>query len=303
MQIISGITEIHIDSPTAVAIGKFDGVHLGHKELIRCITEKAHSSGVLKSAVFTFIPSPESLFSGIAVPELTTVSEKRRIFDRLGVDILIEFPMNFKTAATSPDAFLREYLSDKLNARFIVAGKDVSFGKGGKGDAKLLKALSEECGYECIVVDKLKYEGVEISSTRIREAVVTGNMKKAAALIGEPYRICGTVSRGRHLGSSIGIPTANVYIPPDKLTGPNGVYHSRVYTEYGVFKAISNIGVKPTVGVNELMCCESYIYDFDGDIYGKYIEVQLLEFVRPERKFDSIEALRQQLMKDIDSYK
>lgn len=299
MQIISGITEIQINSPTAVAIGKFDGVHLGHKQLLREITEKAHSSGVMKSVVFTFNPSPESLFSGIAFPELTTISEKRKIFDRMGIDILIEFPMNFKTASIPADVFLREYLCDRLNARYIVAGRDLSFGESGSGNADLLCALAGEYGYECHIIDKLKYKGADISSTRIREAIVTGDIVKASEMIGEPYRITGVVSHGRHVGSSLGMPTANVIIPPDKLTGPRGVYYSRVHTLNGIYRSISNLGVKPTVAEDELLCCESYIYDFNDDIYGQYIEVELLDFVRPERKFDSIEELKEQMNRDI----
>ncbi|MBO4900890.1 MAG: riboflavin biosynthesis protein RibF [Lachnospiraceae bacterium] len=299
MQIISGITDFQLHTKTAAAIGKFDGVHLGHRKLIEMITGRTLNDPDIKSVVFTFNPSPESLFAGHALPELTTVSEKREIFRRLGIDILIEFPMNTETAAISAEDFIREYLVEKMNAAYIVAGSDLTFGDKGRGNADMLRAYSGEFGYECNITDKIIYDGQPISSTRIRDAVEAGDMELVTALLGSPYRITGVVSHGRKLGHTIGMPTANVIIAPDKLTGPYGVYYSRVYLAEGDFPAISNVGVKPTVMEDELLCCESFIYDFDKDIYGSPIEVELLKFVRPEMKFASVEELKAQMEADI----
>ena len=299
MQIISGITDFQLYTKTAVAIGKFDGVHLGHRKLIDMIIDRASADPDVKSVVFTFNPSPESLFAGHALPELTTVSEKREVFRRLGVDILIEFPMNTETAAIKAGDFISEYMVRKMKAVYIVAGSDLTFGDKGLGNADTLRAGCDKFGYECNITDKINYDGEPISSTRIRDAVEAGNMELATALLGSPYRITGVVSHGRKLGHTIGMPTANVIIAPDKLTGPNGVYYSRVYLADGDYPAISNVGVKPTVIEDELLCCESFIYDFDKDIYGSPIEVELLKFVRPEMKFDSVEELKAQMEADI----
>lgn len=300
MKIISGITEFQLDSPSAVAIGKFDGVHLGHRLLLDRIIAASDRNPDVKSVVFTFNPSPESLFAGQALKELTTISEKRLIFDRMGVDVLIEFPMNHQTAAIRAHDFTQRYLVERMCASLIVAGSDVSFGYMGEGNADTLIRLGRDYGYECEIIDKVTYKGVPISSTRIRNAIEAGEMEQVTAMLGFPYRISGFVTHGRHLGHEIGMPTANVILAPDKMTGPNGVYYSRVYTADGVFHGITNVGVKPTVMNDELLCCESFLYDFDRDIYGEYIEVELLKFVRPERRFDSLDELKEQMQKDIE---
>ena len=343
MQIISGITDFQLNNPSAVAIGKFDGVHLGHRMLIEDIVRYSGAHDGVKSVVFTFNPSPESFFAGQSFPELTTVSEKRHIFERMGVDVLIEFPMNQDTVHTSPTEFISIYLVTRMKAAYIAAGADISFGDKGLGNADTIREGGIKFGYECNILDKVTYNGEDISSTRIREAVESGDMIPVTAMLGSPYRITGTVSHGRHLGHRLGMPTANLIIPPDKITGPKGVYYSKVYIGTGVYESISNVGVKPTISESttqrvsddemktndhmpddtesschsishepsnhewslnvceELLCCESYIYDFDSDIYGDYIEVELLEFVRPEMKFDSIDELKAQMERDIES--
>ena len=299
MRIISGISEFQLHKPSAIAIGKFDGVHLGHRSLIEKI-KKAADKSFLKSVVFTFNPSPESFFCGQALPELTTIGEKRRIFELMGIDVLIEFPLNRETASTEPELFVQKYIREQMRAAYIVAGRDISFGKNGLGGEKLLRTMADECGYECELVDKIKYEGQDISSTRIKAALKDADMELVSALLGRPYTISGIVAHGRRLGRQLGMPTANVIIPPDKLSGPNGVYLSRVKTEKGEYNAVTNVGVKPTVAEDELLCAESYMYDFDGDIYGKYIEVELLKFCRPEMRFASVEELKAQMQKDIE---
>lgn len=300
MKIISETTDFQLDKASSVAIGKFDGVHLGHRLLIDDIVSYAKTHENCNSVIFTFNPSPESLFLGRSLPELTTVSEKRSIFERMGVDVVIEFPMNKDTADTPADEFIGRYLSKQMRSAYITAGSDLSFGSHGSGNSALLLEHQKEFGYTCRIMDKVTYKGEEISSTRIREAVECGRMELAAAMLGSPYRITGTVSHGRKLGHTIGMPTANVIIAPDKVTGPRGVYYSRVITTDGEYPSISNVGVKPTVMNDELPCCESYLYGFDGDIYGEHIEVELLEFLRPEYKFGSITELKNQMEKDIE---
>jgi riboflavin kinase/FMN adenylyltransferase len=208
MQIISGTTEFKSEDRTAVAIGKFDGIHLGHRELLKQIL-RAKEDG-LKTTIFTFDPSPAVFFSGKEQAELTTKNEKRRIFERLGVDLLVEFPMNAQTAAIPAERFVKEILCERLQTRFLAAGTDLSFGDQGKGNWHLLKALSGKYGYQIQVLDKMLYEGREISSTFVREELKKGNMELVTRLLGEPYSITGHVAHGKQLGRTIGMPTMNL---------------------------------------------------------------------------------------------
>jgi len=297
MEIITGTTKFHIDGKSAVAIGKFDGVHLGHKKLLKYILEQKKDG--LKSVVFTFDPSPEEFFTGHAVRQLFTRDEKRREFKKLGIDILIEFPLTEKTAATEPEDFVRRILVGQINADYIAAGTDVTFGAGGRGDQYLLKSLSGELFYELVLIDKVRMDGAEVSSTRVRNEVADGNMAMAERLLGSYYSVSGIVEHGRHIGHTIGVPTVNILPPEDKLLPPFGVYSSKVHLGGRVYDGMTNIGRKPTISEKEKVGVETYIYDFDGDAYGEFIEVELLRFVRPEMKFDNLDMLKAQIDSDL----
>lgn len=298
MQIIEQTTTFQLNQRSAVAIGKFDGVHLGHQELIHKIIGQKER-GYL-ATVFTFDTSAAAFFGGEA-KELTTRKEKRKLFEQMGVDVLIEFPLNAVTAATEPEEFVHHYLAEQMMAAYICAGPDLSFGKKGAGNHALLAHFAKEYDYCVELIDKVMVEGVEVSSTRVREAVRQGKMKAAARMLGEPYSISGRVEHGKKLGRRIGMPTANLIPEGDKLLPPNGVYYSRVVTDGRCYKGISNVGCKPTVSDSAAMGVETYLYDFAGDLYGADILVQLLEFRRPEMKFDGVEALKAQLAQDIDA--
>ncbi len=297
MEIITGTTKFHIDGKSAVAIGKFDGVHLGHKKLLKYILEQKKDG--LKSVVFTFDPSPEEFFTGHTVRQLFTKDEKRREFKKLGIDILIEFPLTEKTAATEPEDFVRRILVGQINADYIAAGTDVTFGAGGRGDQYLLKSLSGELFYELVLIDKVRMDGAEVSSTRVRNEVADGNMVMAERLLGSYYSVSGIVEHGRHIGHTIGVPTVNILPPEDKLLPPFGVYSSKVHLGGRVYDGMTNIGRKPTISEKEKVGVETYIYDFDGDAYGEFIEVELLRFVRPEMKFDNLDMLKAQIDSDL----
>ena len=299
MEIITGTTKFHIDEKSAVAIGKFDGIHVGHKKLLKYILEQKKDG--LKSVVFTFDPSPEEFFTGHKVRQLYTRQEKRREFKKLGIDVLIEFPLTETTAATDPEDFVRRILVGQLSADYIAAGTDVTFGAGGRGDQYLLKSLAGELLYELELIDKVRLDGAEVSSTRIRNEVADGNMAMAERLLGRYYSVCGIVEHGRHIGHTIGIPTVNIIPPEDKLLPPYGVYSSRVHLGGKVYDGMTNIGRKPTISEQEKVGVETYIYDFDGDAYGEFIEVELLRFVRPEMKFDSLDMLKAQIQSDLEN--
>ena len=296
MQIIERTTEFQLSGKSAVAVGKFDGVHIGHRKLIHKITEQKADG--LAATVFTFDTSAAAFFGG-EEKELTTAEEKRRIFKEMGVDVLIEFPLNRETAATGPEEFVRRYLAAQMKAAYICAGPDLSFGRSGAGNYVLLEKYADRYGYWTELIDKVTMDGEEVSSTRVRAAVREGRMEDAARMLGTPYSVSGVVEHGRRLGRTIGMPTANLIPDKDKLLPPYGVYYSRVAVDGMLYRGISNVGCKPTVNTENTANVETYLYDFNGDLYGRDILVSLLAFRRPEMRFDSVEHLKEQMEADI----
>lgn len=297
MQIITSLDNIKLKIPSAVAIGKFDGIHLGHRQLLGKIIAKKQEG--MKAVVFTFNPSPAVLFSGVKEKELTSVEEKRRIFENLGIDILVEFPLTYETAATPKELFVSEILVEKLNAKYIAAGTDLSFGKKGEGNSEFLVQKGKELDFCVDIIDKITYKGEIISSTLVRKAISEGDVKKAHFMLGSPYFVQGIVVKGNQLGRTIGFPTVNVAAQEDKLLPPNGVYKTEVTLGERVYEAITNVGCKPTVTDSKQIFIESYLYQFSENIYGEEIKVHFLEFMRKEQKFNTIEELKIQLQKDM----
>lgn len=296
MQIIEKTTEFRLPGRSAVAIGKFDGIHIGHQKLIHKIIEQRNRG--LLATVFTFDTSVAAFFGG-EEKELTTGDEKRRIFESMGVDILIEFPLNRETAATEPAEFVRTYLGAQMHAAYICAGTDLSFGRNGGGNFALLEKYAPRYGYRAELIDKVKIGGEVVSSTGVRAAVRRGDMEHVSRMLGMPYSVSGRVEHGKKLGRTIGMPTANLIPERDKLLPPNGVYYSQALIDGRTYKGISNVGCKPTVGDGHIVGVETYLYDFEGDLYDRDITVSLLAFRRPEMKFDSVERLKQQMEADI----
>ena len=297
MQIITSLDEIKLSEPSAVAIGKFDGIHLGHRQLLGEIISKKQAG--MKAVVFTFNPSPSILFSKIKEKELTSAKEKRQLFENLGVDILVEFPLTYETAATSKETFVESILVNSLNVKFIAAGTDLSFGKNGEGNSAFLMEESKKYDFEVKIIDKISYKGEVISSTSVRKAIIDGDVKKAHFMLGSPYFVQGIVQKGNQIGRTIGFPTVNIVAEEEKLLPPNGVYKTEVIVDDRIFEAITNVGCKPTVADSEQIFIESYLYNFTENVYGKKIEVHFLEFMRKEEKFESIEELKKQLQKDM----
>lgn len=301
MEIIVNTSDFYLEKETAVAMGKFDGVHIGHQRLLSEILEQKKNG--LLACVFTFEPAPAVLFGKSDGGELTTREEKRLIFERMGVDILIEFPLTWESAAMEPETFVRQVLKGQMNAQFIAAGTDLSFGAGGRGNAALLNALSEELAFKVKVIEKVCIEEREVSSTYIRTLLEQGAMRQVERFLGMPYMIVGNVMHGNQIGRTLGFPTVNQIPKESKLLPPFGVYYSRVLWRGREYRAISNVGCKPTVTDEHVCGVESYLYDFDEEIYGENIEVYLCEFKRAERQFSSLEELKRQLMEDIEAGK
>lgn len=297
MEIIEDSLDFQLNSDTAVAMGKFDGLHIGHRELMKYVLEQKERG--LVPCVFTFSPSPSVLFGLSDGRELMTKGEKRAAFARMGVEILIEFPLTRESAAMAPEDFIESILVKQMRTHYVAAGKDVSFGRQGAGDAALLCRLGERYGYEVQTIDKLRLHGREVSSTYVRSQLKDGNMEQVTQLMGNFYTISGRVCHGAGLGHTLGMATANLKISEDKLLPPFGVYFSRVLFDDCWYASISNIGCKPTVTDAGQPGLETYLYDFDKMIYGAGIEVQLLAFHRPEQHFSSVAALKRQLRKDM----
>lgn len=299
MQLITGTQEFRLCRECAVAIGKFDGLHRGHKRLLQeIIKQKEHG---LIAAVFTFDPSPAVFFGsrGCEEKELSTREEKRRLLAAMGIDLLIEFPLCEKTAGMEPEDFIRDILVERMHAKVIAAGTDVSFGNRGRGDRRLLESLRQQYDYQVVIIDKIEENGREISSTYIREAVKRGDMELAQRLLGAPYSVAGCVVHGRALGRTIGMPTVNMIPEKEKQLPPNGVYYSAVQWKQKLLWGITNIGRKPTVDDDGRIGVETFLYDFEENIYGEELEVGLLHYKRPEKRFSGVEQLKEQMQKDI----
>ncbi|MBR2729576.1 MAG: riboflavin biosynthesis protein RibF [Eubacteriales bacterium] len=299
MQIIRDTTDFVSPGETAVSIGKFDGVHLGHRRLLEELLDQKEKG--LLATVFTFDPYPEIFFGYGAKQILTTRQEKEQIFERMGIDILVEFPFNAQSAATPSREFVTKFLCGHLRARFIAAGPDLSFGDHGSGNFDLLAGLGPEYGYTTKMIEKVVMDDNVISSTLIRRLISTGEVTTAARYLGEPYMVCGSIVHGRALGRRIGIPTLNQVPPPDKLLPPFGVYYSDVLLGGKKYCGMTNIGVKPTVSEEKRVTVETFLYDFEGDVYGETATVQLLTHRRPEMKFSSIEELKATMEHDIQA--
>lgn len=297
MEYIKGTTEFHIDSPCVLSLGKFDGIHKGHELLLEHMKHRKRDG--LAAVLFTFdIPPRPDRLGGIQ-KVLTTNAERELICRRQGIDYLVECPFTPEIMGMEPEAFI-EMLTRSMHIKCIVAGTDFRFGHNRRGDHHLLQQYSGHYGYELVVVDKVQYEGSDISSSRIRGEVEAGNMERVSKLLGYDYFVEGTVEHGRHLGSSeLNIPTVNVIPAENKLLPPFGVYVCNVCFGGHTYAGIANVGCKPTIEGENPAAVEAHIFDFKEDIYGRKLQISLLSRVRPEYKFDSLAALKHQMEQDI----
>ena len=298
MQYISQTKEFHIAEPTVVSIGKFDGLHCGHKKLVAEMM-KYRTDG-RKAAMFTFSQPPGTLVRGRAQNVIMTNEEREHILAEAGLDYLVEYPFDEEVRSMDPERFIAEILVEKMNAKIIVTGPDCRFGYKAAGNSEMMEKLSSKYGYRYIVVEKEKDADCHIiSSTYIRDLLAEGMIAKANSLLGYRYFISGVVEHGKAIGHKRLYPTANLVPPPEKHLPRYGVYVSRVTVEGKVYGGLSNVGRKPTIEGKNPPGVETYLYDFDGNLYGKELKVELLDVVRPEIKFSSIEELKAQLDYDV----
>jgi riboflavin kinase/FMN adenylyltransferase len=296
MEYIAGKTEFSFKN-TAVTLGKFDGLHLGHQQLIDLVI--SYKKQGLSAVLFSFLMHPGNLFSDIEFELIYTEEEKLAKLSHSGIDILISYPFTEATKNMEPEDFIREVLIEKLDAKVIVVGSDYRFGSQRRGDVTLLKKLEMVYGYQVIVCEKQKWKNKVISSTAIRNALKDGRIEDANEMLGKPYMIRGEVIHGRRIGRTIGMPTTNLAPPNTKLLPPCGVYASKTLINGVYYNGVTNIGYKPTVGEEEYIGVETFIFDYENDLYGKMLEVELFSFIRPELKFSSLEELTMKMREDI----
>ncbi len=284
---------------TAVTLGKFDGVHLGHRKLVEIVKEKAAQYNLI-SAVFTFDGLPESIVPKDKQKFLTLSEERGRIFEELGIDVLVEYPFTESFMHMEPEVFIDEILVHRMKVKVVVIGDDYRFGNKRRGDAEMLVNMAPVYGYEVIVIPKERFEGRQISSTFVREELLMGHMETVNMLLNRPFFIMGKVAHGNQLGRTLEIPTVNLIPDMHKILPPYGVYSVAVAVEGKVYDGVANLGVKPTVSDAGIVNLESFIFDFNEDLYGKEIEVRLKHFQRPEMKFATVEDLAKQMNSDIE---
>jgi riboflavin kinase / FMN adenylyltransferase len=305
MRIVRGLASAPPDAgPSAVALGTFDGVHLGHRAILGTALARAREVGI-EAVACTFDPHPMEVLQPDRAPTaITPLDERLRLIGETGVDAVVVLAFTRELAAVEPEAFVKDVLLDRLRAREVVVGYNHSFGRGARGDARLLEALAGRLGFRAHVVPPMTVDGAAVSSTGIRVALQRGDVAAAARSLGRPYAIEGTVTSGAGRGRTLGFPTAN--IAPDRaLLVARGVYRGLV-TPKGEARtpdgkahiAVVNVGVRPTFGETKL-AVEAHLLDFAGDLYGRQVRLDFVERLRDEMRFASVEDLKTQVARDI----
>ncbi|MCC0178019.1 bifunctional riboflavin kinase/FAD synthetase [Waterburya agarophytonicola K14] len=297
-----------IKTPTAIALGNFDGIHQGHQIVLQPIIQsfQVQPQNDLQPSVVSFTPHPREFFSGGKLQLLTPIPEKAEELSILGIKQLILLAFDRKMASLSPQEFIEEIIVKQLQAKIISVGADFRFGYQRKGMAEDLKNIAGNFGITVHLNSLHKYEdrdrqAVRVSSSLIRQALSKGEIKQANKMLGRPYSLMGKVVTGQQLGRTIGFPTANLALPPEKFLPRYGVYAVDVFLnqnlEQNIIKGVMNVGCRPTVA-GETPTIEVHLLNWSGDLYGRDLKVNLLQFLRPEQKFDSVEALKQQITQD-----
>ena len=280
---------------TAVALGFFDGVHRGHRRVIEKAVELAN--GNLTPAVFTFTMNESGPAKKQGAGEITTLEQKIRILKSMGIQ-QIYAPEFSDFCNLSGEEFVSRILKEKMNAAAVGCGRDFRFGKGASCDAAALSRFCEKAGLSCTILEEVMDEGEAVSSTRVRRAIAAGEMEKARQLLGRRYFLDFPVEHGKALGRKLQFPTINQPIPQQMVLPRFGVYATMAQVDGNFYAGVTNIGVRPTVEKGMAPRAETYLIGFSGDLYGKQVPVEFLSFLRPEQKFHSVEALRDQIASD-----
>ena len=282
-----------------LTLGMFDGIHIGHQAIIRQLNEIAKKENG-ESVLLTFEPHPRVVLGKGAddLQLLTTLDEKKELLEKSGLNNLILHPFTKEFAALSAEDFVKELLVHQIGIHTIIIGYDHHFGKNRQGNFEQLNELSKKFGFNCIKIEEIKSENLNISSTQIRKAILNGNIKKANLGLGRNYSHTGKLIHGDKLGRRLGFPTANLETQTYKLIPGNGVYIVKVFLENEIFKGLLSIGTRPTVTNSNEKRVEVYLMDFDREIYGETLKIEVLHKIRDDMKFQSVEDLVQQMNLD-----
>lgn len=285
-----------------IALGFFDGVHLGHAALLRRTVEEAQRRGCVP-AVFTFDRPPKEVVTGRPCPLINSPEDRRELVHRLfGIDDILMVPFDQEMMTTPWDAFVTEILAKRYHAVHVVAGHDHHFGHKNQGTPELLQMKCAELGIGCDIIPKVEHLGVTVSSTYIRRLVELGQMERAAEFLGHPHTLTQTVKHGRRIGHSIGVPTINLTFPHHVLVPSHGVYATRAYLSDGTqYMGVTNVGTRPTVNNGADVTVETFLLDYDGDLYGQTVRLEFWMRLRDEVRFDSREELKAQIAADTEA--
>lgn len=301
MRIFFGLDEVNKIRKPVVTIGTFDGVHLGHQKIIENLISKANEVGG-ESVIITFSPHPRIVLfpDSHNLKLIQTETEKFKKMESTGIDHLIVYPFSFEFSRISAMEFVRDFLVNKLNVHTIVIGYDHQFGRNREGNIQYLKDISSIYDFQAVEIPAKEIDAVNVSSTKIRRAILEGEIELANQYLGNPYVLSGKVIQGNQLGRTIGFPTANIQVNnATKIIPGNGVYLVKINHKNSLLNGIMNIGRRPTVSDIDENRIEIHIFDFNEDIYGHVLEVEVLKKVRDEKKFNSIGELSKQIEQDL----
>lgn len=284
-----------MNKKTIYALGFFDGVHMGHQALLQACRELAENNRATPGVV-TFTTHPDGVVSGTSPKLICSLPQRRQLLKAYGMQRVTELPFDHRMMEMPWQAFVHLLRTEHQAAGFV-CGSDFRFGKRGEGTAQLLQQYCEATGIPCQVVPEQVLEGVTLSSTYIRGLLENGEMERAARFLGHPYAITGTVVAGRQLGRTLGTPTANILLPEGLICPKHGVYACKAIVDEQEYLAVTNIGNRPTVGGHQIRA-ESWLLDFDGDLYGKNITLEFFAYLRAEEKFPTLEALQEEIQRN-----
>jgi len=280
-----------------VTLGVFDGVHLGHQQLIRELIQWAKEEEG-ETVILTFDPHPQVVISEMTTSLLTSLEHRQVLFEQLGVDVSVVLEFDRELAEVTAEDFAREYLRDWLGAHGVLVGFDCRFGKGARGNIDLLRSLAPELGFEVRAFEQVHLGELVPSSTAVRAAISAGDLEKARAKLGRPVSILGEVIKGDGRGHALGYPTANID-PHHEILPPFGIYACRVEIGGTDYQAVTNIGVRPTVEERTDPVIETHVLDFEGDLYGQTLDLRFYHRLRDEQKFATIDELVTQMGEDV----
>ena len=298
MRLFHGTDNAEIQRPTVLTLGVFDGLHLGHQLIMSTVVERARAAGAVPT-VITFDPHPRAvLHPESAPPLLQTFDQKIEAFDVLGIEQTIVLRFTPEFAAVRAHDFLRDVVMDRLHAREVYLGKGFAFGHEREGNIDLLRRLGGELGFVAGEVPEVRLRGRRVSSSKIRELLTRGQVNLARRMLGRPYGVEARVEHGSERGHQLGFPTANLH-PHNRVIPKNGVYVTGTLIEGQWRRSVTNVGLRPTFGDVTEPSVETFVMNWDGDLYGDVVRVRFLHRLRDERKFSSIDELKTQISRDV----